>query len=161
MGAEGLTRLAGVGGELGLGAGQLATGAGRTAADISLGGEQLAQERGATAGRLQAERDRIALARRGQNIDLATGIGSGVADFLGATGLGGKIGRGLSRIFGGGGGGMTTRPERYIPPAGAEPQAPAPIALPTNITPPEINVGPVTQQYATGLRASNRRLAAA
>lgn len=154
LGAQGLLQTAQTGGQVGLGTGELAGSAGRSAADISLAGERLGLER-ANVGQGQ---QRIDLARRGQNIDLYGNVGRGVADILGSTGIAGKIGRGLGKIFGFGN-------ENKVEPAGGSPianlvQPPTTggPAAPVNIPPPQIEPGPVTSQYSTAY--NTRRLAA-
>jgi hypothetical protein len=139
IGAEGLRSLAQTGGQLGIGSGQLGLGAGQTAANIGLQGEGLGLDRG----RLGIEQQRVDLQRRGQNIGIAGTIGTGIADILGSTGLGSKIGKGISGLFGGG-------PER-APASVSQPPAssmtpPAPTAAPY-IPPPPVVPGPVTNQY--------------
>lgn len=139
IGAQGLQQLAQTGGQLGLGSGQLGLGAGTTAANIGFQGEQLGLDR-ARVGQGQAAID---LQRRGQNIGIAETIGQGVGDILTGTGLGGK----LANVFGGG-------PKRANIPV-SDQQAAANVGnVPTSgaipyTPPPNIPMGPVSQQYNT------------
>lgn len=143
IGAQGLQSLAQTGGQLGLGSGQLGLGAGSTAADIGLRGEGLGLQRG----QLGLGQQQIDLQRRGQNIDIAKGIGTGVADILGSTGLTGKIGRGLGKVFGAGGDSPPRAPTSIFQPLAGSQTPPAPTALPQNIPAPPVVPGPVTNQY--------------
>lgn len=155
-GSQELAKLAGIGGQIGLGAGNQAINAGQVA------GGQMLTGRGQDIQR-EGEQGRIDVARRGQNIGIANDIGQGVGNFLQSSGLGDKI----KGFFGGGNknggatGGTTKQPsiaggkdffnQNSVQSAGERLTG---NSRPSGGSSGPMGPGPVSMQFESGLRAS-------